>query len=70
MAIYNAAHMEDLRNIQNCSKKQTNEETTWENNIKMYLKVTGSQGVDWIKLAQDRVAWQALVNTIMNFWFP
>jgi hypothetical protein len=24
------------------------------------------EGVDWIHLAQDRVQWQAVVNTVMN----
>jgi hypothetical protein len=26
--------------------------------------------VDWIHLAQGRVQWQALVNTVMSLWFP
>jgi hypothetical protein len=26
--------------------------------------------VDWIHLAEDRVYWQALVNTAMNFLIP
>jgi hypothetical protein len=24
--------------------------------------------VEWIKLAEDRDQWQALVNTVMNLW--
>jgi hypothetical protein len=27
-------------------------------------------GVDWVDLAQDRDHWRALVNTVMNLWFP
>jgi len=27
-------------------------------------------GMDWIGLAQDRDTWPALVNEVMNFWFP
>jgi hypothetical protein len=38
----------------------------WKDNIKMDLQVVGCGGMDWIKLAQDRDRWQALVNAIMN----
>jgi hypothetical protein len=41
----------------------------WEDNIKMDLRETGIDGVNWIQLAQDRVQWQACVNTVMNFGF-
>jgi hypothetical protein len=43
---------------------------TWENNIKMDLRETGLEGVDWIHVAQDSVQWQALVNTVMNLRVP
>jgi hypothetical protein len=33
----------------------------------MSVKEIGSEGVDWINVAQDRNKWQALVNTVMNF---
>jgi hypothetical protein len=32
----------------------------WEDNIKMDLREVGIGGVNWIRLAQDRVQWQAL----------
>jgi len=38
----------------------------WED-IRMYLREVGLEGVDWIHLAQDRDQWQAFVNTVMNF---
>jgi hypothetical protein len=40
----------------------------WRIILKCILK--GLEGVDWIHLAQDRVQWKALVNTVMNLWVP
>jgi len=40
----------------------------WEDNIKMYLQEVGCGGMDWIKLAQDRDRWRALVNGVKNLW--
>jgi hypothetical protein len=34
--------------------------------IKFNLKEMGCEVVDWIHLAQDRVKWQAVLNTIAN----
>jgi hypothetical protein len=42
----------------------------WEDNIKMDLREIGSDGVDWIDLAQDRDQWSALVNAVMNIRVP
>ena len=42
----------------------------WEDNIKMDLQEVGCGGMDWIKLAQDRDRWQALVNAVMNLQVP
>ena len=41
----------------------------WKDDIKMDLHEVGGGG-DWMELAQDRDRWQALVNTVMNFWVP
>jgi hypothetical protein len=35
-------------------------------NIKIGLRETGWDFMDWIDLAQDRDQWRALVNTVMN----
>jgi hypothetical protein len=35
-------------------------------NIKMYLRETGWDGMDWIDVAQYRDQWRALVNTVMK----
>jgi len=42
----------------------------WEDNIKLDLREIGIDGWNWIQLSQDRVQWQALVNTVMNLWVP
>jgi hypothetical protein len=42
----------------------------WEDNIKMDLKETGFEDMDWIHLARDRDTWWALVNTVMNLRVP
>ena len=41
----------------------------WEDNIKMDLKEVGSDGMDWLDLAQDRDSWRTLVNVVMNLLF-
>jgi len=42
----------------------------WEDNTKMDLREVGCGDMDWIKLAQDRGRWRALVNAATNFRFP
>jgi hypothetical protein len=37
----------------------------WVDNIKMDLREIEWDGMVWIKLAQDRDQWRALVNTVM-----
>jgi hypothetical protein len=38
-------------------------------NIKMDLRDIGLEGMDWIHLAQDRVWWWWVVNTVMTYRF-
>jgi hypothetical protein len=42
----------------------------WVDNIKIYLREIGWDGVYWIDVAQDRDQWRALVNTVMNLRVP
>ena len=42
----------------------------WKDNIKMDLQEVGCGGMDWIKLAQGRDRWLALVNEVMNLRVP
>jgi hypothetical protein len=42
----------------------------WVDNIKIYLRKIGWDGVEWIDLAQDRDHWRALVNTVMHLRVP
>jgi hypothetical protein len=44
----------------------------WEGNIKTDLREVGwgRRGVDWMHMAQDRYQLRAVVNTVMNLWFP
>jgi hypothetical protein len=41
----------------------------WED-IKMNLQEVGCGCMDWMRLAQDRVRWCALVNAVMNLRVP
>jgi hypothetical protein len=38
----------------------------WEDGIRMDLRETGCWCMDWIRWAQDRDRWRAVVNAVMN----
>jgi hypothetical protein len=38
----------------------------WEDGIRMNLGEIDLGGVDWIRLAQDRDRWRAVVSAVMN----
>jgi hypothetical protein len=42
----------------------------WEDNIRMDLKEVVWDCVNWIRLAQDREWWRAVVNTVTKFIVP
>jgi hypothetical protein len=39
---------------------------SWEDGIRMDLGEIGLGGVEWIRLAQDRDRWRAVVSAVMN----
>jgi hypothetical protein len=42
----------------------------WEDSIKINLRETGCKDVDWIHLAQVRVKWWCLVNSVIHIRVP
>jgi hypothetical protein len=42
----------------------------WLDNIRMDPVEVGWGDVDWIRLAQDRDRWRALVNSVLNIRVP
>jgi hypothetical protein len=42
----------------------------WEDYIKIDFREIGIDGANWIRLAQDRVQWQAFMNAVMNLQVP
>jgi hypothetical protein len=42
----------------------------WEDNMKMDFQEVGRGRGDWMKLAQDRDRWRALVGTVRDFRVP
>jgi hypothetical protein len=42
----------------------------WEDNIKMDLREIGIERANWIQLAQDKVQWRVVVNTVMYLRVP
>jgi hypothetical protein len=40
----------------------------WEDGVRMDLREIGLEGVDWIRLAQIRDRWRAVVSVVMNLW--
>jgi hypothetical protein len=42
----------------------------WMNNIKMDPREIGTDDMDWIDLAQDRVQWRTLLDRVMTIGVP
>jgi hypothetical protein len=67
-----STHGRDEKCVENFGQKSRQDETTQrprhrrEDNIRIDLRETGWEGVDWMHLVQDRDNWWTLVNTVMN----
>jgi hypothetical protein len=65
-------HGRGEKSVQGFGVKARRKETTgktrrrWEDGIRMDLREIGWGAVDWIRLAQDRDRWRAVVNAVMN----
>jgi hypothetical protein len=76
----NVARMEQMRNayniffffLENLKRRDHSEGpgVDGKDNIRIGLRETGSDVVDWIHLVQDRDQWRAFVKTVMNLRFP
>jgi hypothetical protein len=53
-----------------CKRPLERPRRRWDFNIKLDLREIGTDGANWIQLAQDRIQWRAFVNTVMNVRVP
>jgi hypothetical protein len=58
----------DLKNLK--GNYHFGDRSDWENNIKLDLRYTRCDGVDWIQLAHSTVPWPTLVKMIMKSRVP
>jgi len=42
----------------------------WKADIRMDLRETGREDVDWMHVAQKRDQWLVLLDMVMNLWVP
>jgi hypothetical protein len=69
-----AGHVALMQNMRNAykilaSKPEKNIcRRMWENNIKIDLKETEWDGVDWIHVVHDMDQWRDFLIKIMNLW--
>jgi hypothetical protein len=58
--------------VRNLTGRQTTQRPRrrWEDNIRMDLRETVWEGIDWIHVIRDRDQWRALMNMVMTFRVP
>jgi hypothetical protein len=67
------AHMGEMRNTYRLVTGKPEGRTPLgrqESNVRMDLRETVWEGVDWMHLVQDTDQWQALMNMVMASWVP
>jgi hypothetical protein len=69
--------MEQMRNAYSISVGKSERKrprgrprSRWEGNIRKSVKEGGRKVLKWMRLTQDRYQWWALIDTIINIWFP
>jgi hypothetical protein len=68
--------MGDMRNVYSVFvgrpkvKKALRSRRRGKDTVRMDVREIRWEGVNWIRLAQDRNHWRALVNTVVNFRVP
>jgi hypothetical protein len=67
-------HREEMRTAYNIYVRKSEwmrqflETVVYGQIVLIWIKETGSEGVEWMHLAQVRIQWRTLVNTVMNLW--
>jgi hypothetical protein len=56
----------EWRKLHKSQKERDRSEDQGVDGIRMDLRETGLGGADWIRLAQDRDRWRAVVSAVMN----
>jgi hypothetical protein len=59
-----------MRNTYETKRSQARPKHRWKDNMKMDIKEIKREVMNWIQLAQDRVKWRILVNSVMTFQVP